>query len=370
VPRASRDILPGMTRPPGAVPLRPDYSAARSRPADTLIKAATARLLSFARRKTLAEILAEHYPENRQVAALTRAASLPASTTGSGWADTLAQTSTPDFLMTLGPQSAGATVLGRCISFQFGRDAAAIKVPSITSASANATFVAENAPIPVRQLQFDAGVTLAPKMFATIAPFTREVFDYSLPTIESTVRAVMTESVGAALDAALFSNTAGDATRPPGLLVGLSPVTPTASGDWAMIGDIEALAASIAPVAGNAPILFVASPKQMARMRYSAQLRDVEIYASSALADKTVLCIATNCVASAIDPAPRFDIADQTALHMSTTPSQLVSGTGPVVASPITSLYQVDALALKMILQVGWGLRSATGLAFMSAVNW
>jgi hypothetical protein len=34
------------------------------------------------------------------------------------------------------------------------------------------------------------------------------------------------ESVGAALDAALFGSTAADATRAAGLLAGVSPITP------------------------------------------------------------------------------------------------------------------------------------------------
>ena len=35
---------------------------------------------------------------------------------------------------------------------------------------------------------------------------------------------VMTESLSVALDAALFSNVAGDSVRPPGLLAGITPI--------------------------------------------------------------------------------------------------------------------------------------------------
>jgi hypothetical protein len=347
-----------------------DSRPGRGRPADTLVKAATAILLTDHYRRPLAETLARCYPDDRNVGILTRAATLPATTTGSDWAASLAATSTPDFLLSIGPQSAGAAVLRRCLSFQFDRDAETIKVPSITSAATNASFVGESAPIPVRQLALDAGLTLTPKTFATIIPFTREVFDYTVPTIESVVRDVLTQSVGAALDAALFGTTAADATRPAGLLLGLVAASPATAGDYAMVTDVQTLAAAVAPVAANSAMIFVASPKQAVRMRYSAQLRDVEVYSSSALADKTVICIATNCVASAIDQAPRFDIADQAVLHMNTVPLQLVSGSGPTIASPVLSGYQTDTLALKMVLRVCWGLRSTSGLAFMSAVNW
>jgi hypothetical protein len=363
-------MLGGMTSRPDRIPLRPDYGAARQRAADVFVRTATAYLLSYANKgEPIADVLARHYRGDRSVELLTRAASSPATLTGTGWADSLAATATPDFLISIGPQSAGATVLRRCLSFQFDGDAS-LKIPSITSASANATFVGEGAPIPARQLSFDTGVTLAPRKFAVIIPFSREIFSFSVPNIETTVRAVLTESVGHALDAAMFSSTAADATRPAGLLVGIGATTPATAADLAMLSDVETLSAAVAPVAGNAPLLFVASPKQAARLRYGTSVKDIEVLSSSALSDKTVICIATNCVASAIDPAPRFDVTDQTTLHMDTVPLPLATGTGPTVASPIRSLWQTDTLGLKCVLQTTWGLRSSTGLAYMSAVNW
>src|SRR5262249_46659710 len=158
--------------------------------------------------------------------------------------------------------------------------------------------------IATRQFAIDGSLTLTPKTFGTLAAFTRETFEHSLPTIESTVRVVLTESVGHALDTAMFSNTAADATRPAGLLLGIGATSAATAADLAMLSDLETLAAAVAPVAANSPILFVASPKQARRMQYSAQLKDVEVFASSALADKTVIAIASNSLASAIDPAP------------------------------------------------------------------
>ena len=128
---------------------------------------------------------------------------------------------------------------------------------------------------------------------------------------------------------------------------------------------------SSSPVAANGPVFFIASPKQAARMRFSSQLKDFEVFASSALADKTVIAIAQNCLVSAIDPALRFERASEATLHMETVPAQVGTvGSPNVVAAPLTSLWQTDKIGLKVRMEVSWALRSATGLAFMNAVNW
>jgi hypothetical protein len=349
-------------------PLVPEDLHRDLRPSDIFIRAVAA-LLS-AHQDFIPDPIPRHWHEDPAVEMLTRAATSPAMITGLGWADSLAQTALADFVLSIGPQSAGAAVLRRAISLQFSNNAA-IKVPSITSAAANAGFVGEGNPIPVRQLSFDAGVTLAPRRFVALAEFTREIFQHSTPSVETLVRAVLSESVGAALDSAMFSFTAGDATRPAGLLLNLSATTPSAAGDWAMLNDVEILAGAVAPVSSNAPLLFVASPKQAARLRFSNQIKDIEIFGSSALADKTIICNAGNCLCSAIDPVPKFDVTDQATVVMRDDPTALGTvGSPNVVGAPARSQFQSDVIGLRMRFEMSWGLRSATGLAFMNAVNW
>src|SRR5262249_27284543 len=107
------------------------------------------------------------------------------------------------------------------------------------------------------------------------------------------------------------------------------------------------------------------------RMRFSAQLKDFEVLASLALADKTVIAIASNCLVSAIDPAPRFEVRDAATLHMETSPAQISTvGTPNVVAAPMRSLFQTDAIGLKVRWEVRWAFRPAAGPHYMSAVNW
>src|SRR5215471_16152394 len=102
-----------------------------------------------------------HWHEDHAVEMLTRAATSPAMITGPGWADSLAATALPDFLLNIGPASAGSTLLKRCLSLQFN-GAAAIKVPNITTSATGTSFVQEANPISVRQFSIGTGVTLAP----------------------------------------------------------------------------------------------------------------------------------------------------------------------------------------------------------------
>src|SRR5260370_40848783 len=88
----------------------------------------------------------------------------------------------------------------------------------MTVSAANVGFVGQGANIPVRQLSANAGAVLDPRKFGTIVALTREMISSS--NAEQLTRAVLIDSVTAALDAALFSSVAGDAGRPPGLFTG------------------------------------------------------------------------------------------------------------------------------------------------------
>ena len=95
----------------------------------------------------------------------------------------------------------------------------------------------------------------------------------------------------------------GDATRPPGLMVGISALTPSANADHdqACTEDTVKLAASVRAVAGNGEVVFVASANQFERL-YQRFGFPYPVLNSNALPDKTVICIAANCIASATDP--------------------------------------------------------------------
>src|SRR5262249_7448818 len=191
---------------------------------------------------------------------ICKAASSPATATTSGWASQLAASATLDLISTLGPASAASDLIRRSLQVSFERNYQ-ITVPAVVSSAGDVAFTAEGAPLPVRQLGV-GGASLVPHKAGAIFVFTRELLEHSTPNAERLTRAVLTESVGLALDAVMFDSNAASATRPAGLrnnVVGLTAAT--GGGDAAMLTDIKALAAAVAGVAGL-QIVFVAPPTQ------------------------------------------------------------------------------------------------------------
>jgi Phage capsid family len=323
-------------------------------------------------KRPVREVLRQHWPSDRDVELVLRAESSPATVNTDGWADTLAATAVADFIVSMGPASAGAVLLSRGLQLQFGN--AAILCPGLLSAATNASFVEEAAPIPVRQFSVD-GPRLEPKKFATISTFTEEAFSHSTPVIEALVRTVLTESVGLALDAALFDASAGDATRPAGLRYNISGLAPSAATppSEALAEDARELVRAVAGVAGNAPVVLIGSPEQAVSLRlWMGRDAPYEVLASSGLADGMVIAVASNALASAVDPAPRIDVSRTAVLHMEDAAPLHISseGTPATVAAPVRSLFQTDAIGLRLQFQIDWALRNPGGLAWMSNVTW
>ena len=51
-----------------------------------------------------------------------------------------------------------------------------------------------------------------------------------------------------------------------------------------------------------------------------------------------------------------------------TTPTDIVSG--GVIATPVKSFFQIDAIGLRMILRASWGLRNPAHVAIVENVTW
>jgi hypothetical protein len=189
---------------------------------------------------------------------------------------------------------------------------------------------------------------------------------------EAIVRTTLWESIGLSLDAAMLSNVAAVAgERPAGLLNGVTPLSPTAGGgDEAMIADLVKLASAVAGVAGSS-ITFVASPDLALRLALRGTEFPYRILTSFALAAGTIMAVGANALAVAIDPVPEITVSSAAALHMDNDPDPISTpGTPNAVAAPTKSMWQVDALALRLILGASWGLRAPGAVAIVTGATW
>ena len=197
----------------------PARVAKKSDPKDALIRSAVCRVLSHVEKRSPQEIMVSRYGEDEAVKTVldvvTRAASVPATTTQTGWAAELVQTAFVDFMDSLLPKSVYAQLRDRGGRFGFGRNGIVTLPSRNVGTSIAGSFVAQGNAIPVRQAAFNA-ITLNPKKMAVITTFTREIAEHSTPSIEAVLKQAMEEDTTVAVDTILLDNVAASPVRPAG----------------------------------------------------------------------------------------------------------------------------------------------------------
>jgi len=242
----------------------------------------------------------------------------------------------------------------------------AVVVPGrVVDAASAGAWVREGEAIPVKLLNF-AAVTLVPRKCAVIAVFTREMAESS--NIEAVVRQTLGEASGLAIDAALFSNTPADDTRPAGLLNGVTPITAAPAGPDAMARDLAALINALAEHgAGLAPAI-VAAPAQAFAIKLMAAAHFDAPVLAAAIPNRTVIAIEPSSLAVGFDSRPEFSVSTAGTLHMEdVAPQPIVDG--GAMAQPVRSMFQTDSLALRMLLRASWAMR-APHAAWTTNTNW
>jgi hypothetical protein len=312
-----------------------------------------------------ARIVRETWPGDRAALRLvTRAASVPATTTQAGWAAELAQNTVSELLISLDPQSAGSALLRRGTMLTLARYGS-ITVPSLVASSVLASFVGQGGAIPIRQFDTSKSVRLEPRKMATGFSLSREMIESS--NAEALIRMVMINSIAISLDAVLFGNTAGTAVSPPGLLAGITPITPTTgNADPAMRTDLANLAAAVAPI-GGLDIVYIAAPGEAVKILASAGPRFLfPVLGSSAIPAKTVICAAPVAIVAAADPEVEIMESHTAVAHYDTAPVTDIS----TATSVLKSTFQTDTSVFRVIFNVDWGLLNAGGISFVQNVTW
>jgi hypothetical protein len=302
-------------------------------------------------------------------AILEKAAVSPATTSTSTWAAELVGLSMTD-LASLSPASSGAQVLRRSLVLEYDRSGLAV-VPHLVAAPGAATWVGEAGVIPSRSFSVGS-TTLVRNKLAALCSFSRELFEASQPAVERVVRQALNEGLALDIDAALYSTEAASALRPQGLLNGLAAVPASGStGEIGMLADVGALLTNVAAVSSDI-VLVAAVPQAIQLMLRRALFGAVDIYMSSALSAGTIIAAAPSGIAAVMDPAPRFSMSREAVIHEEdATPLAIgTEGSPATVASPVRSMFQSDALSLRMILECDWVRRHDSAISYTTGVAW
>ena len=318
----------------------------------------------------------------------TRAATAPATMTTSGWADTLATTTYGEFLDLLYPGSVYGPLSARGFRANLGRFAVLSMPTRVTTPTIAGSFIAEGAPIPVRQAAFTP-ITIGLKKMAVISSYTREIAEHSNPQIEGILRSLIAEDTSIAIDTILLDATAASAIRPAGLRNGVAGLTPTTGGGFtALVGDIKQMINVLAAANSLRNPVWIMHPSQSNAIGLTATANGVfpfkqeidggmlqgypTIVSSTQTAGTVILLDAADFMSVSGDE-PRFEVSDQATLHFEdTTPLQLTTGAqgSAVAATPTRSMFQTDSLALRMILPMNWAMRRTGVIAWLAAVTW
>lgn len=347
------------TRNPPAPMLRP-----RGQPA-AIFRLAAATVRAFISGSTVEKAGRELYGR----AGVERAASSPATLGDPSWLGIIGHDVVGDLLQEATVLSAAANLMARGLKVSLD-GIASLRIPGRLADPALAvSWIAEGAPAPMRAPPLIAGPTLRPKKIGVLSAYTREQAESS--SIDVFIRQALTEAVGLALDAAMFS-TAPEGAQPPGILTNAVSVTAsTASAGWALSADIGSLVEGLSSVGAGAEPILVCAPHQYASLHTwtSEAVKFYPTFASTALPAGTVIAIERSSFVSSYDPTPDFSTSIGAAVHFeSATPTDIVAGGTP--ATPVKSMFQDDLIGLKMLLRTAWNLRNPAHVSLVEGVSW
>ena len=313
-------------------------------------------------------------------------------TTVATWAAELVQTSNVDYLDRLIPNFIFPQLKAMGTSYTFG-NSGVLKIPVRANTPTLAgAWVAEGGAKPVKKMSFST-VTLSPTKLAIISTFSEEMATYGMPSIEGIIRQAMSNDTGIALNTYLIDNVAASAgVRPAGLLNGVTPITASVltPAPAAMIADLKALVAAITAAGGGGrgPIAVLVNPAQALALSFAqtttgnflfqdqaqaASKFGIRFIVSATVPAGRVIAVDAADFATAMGDTPRFAVSTEATLHEEDT-TPLALGTGAqgsgVLAVPMRSLFQTDAVAIRMSLYVSWVMRRALMVQTIAAVTW
>jgi hypothetical protein len=295
----------------------------------------------------------------------TRAATTLTTTTS---APDLAGLAVTGFVESLSPLSAAVRLfaLGARVSMA-GSQLLAIPRRSGLPSSSRA-WIAEGAPHPVIQYSLEAASMGPVRKLQFGAVLSRETV---MVGGEPVVALLLREDASASLDASVFDASAASATRPAGLLNGISPTAGAAGGgSAAMLADLGTLSAAVVALGGS-DVTYVANPTQAlaARLYLMSAANPPVILSSPGVPAGTVIAVDPRVIVSAIGGIPKIKASIEGAVQLEgTTPRAIVDGSS-TPAPNTRSLWQTDAISLRCTINATWAMR-LSAIAAVDNVTW
>jgi hypothetical protein len=209
------------------------------------------------------------------------------------------------------------------------------------------------------------------KKILVLSTVSEELKNASPQSVSGVIGRVLSDATNRSVDVIGFDSNAGDATRPPGLLNGVTPTPPAAAATTlqeSIAHDMANLAAAIG-AAGIDPsdVTYIAGPREVSLMQSLTGTANAIM--SLGVPPKQLIGIAPSGVASAYQGPPEISTGKEAVLHREdTSPGEIVSTPG-VSAVPSSSVFQSFLLAIRVRAECAWAV--APGAAqVIEGVNW
>lgn len=354
-------------------------------------KMATASFIAHTKGSKSVETTAmEIFPQDRELHAVIKSAVNPANTMTAGWASELTQQAYGDFIDQLRPTSFFAQLAGYGTQIAFG-GFNTISLPAQSTVNDLAgSFVAEGALIPVKKTSYTSKILHRYKM-GVISNFSRELAERSTPAIQGLITQQMLIDTSLAIDTALISNNAAVSNKSPaGLLNGVTAGTGSGATAQNVLDDIKALVTPLITKNANpANIVILMNPLQELGLSFvttavgayvfrdqiaQGRLNGYRVIVSNSIPAGEVIAMDASSFASAFD-TPEFRVSDTSALVQANDVAPAPNVTDQtsmtaVTSGSITSLFQQDLIAVRMILPLSWIMRRDGYVTALTGVQW
>lgn len=350
---------------------------------DLLVRATVVNAIALFTGRAIEKVAGERYPGQEAVEVMARADATIGTTSVSGWASELMQTSYASFVDALRGRSIYPDLRGRGMALSFDQSGTAY-IPSLTAGGANGSFFGEGSPMRVGRIT-TAATTMTPRKMGVIVPFSREAAKRSTPSLEALVRDAIVKDTAAILDSHLLDATAEDTVRPAGLLNGVAATaTGYGGGDYqAVIEDINALLEPFDTANASDGIVLIMHPKQARKLamlpgpdgtfgwsdKFMSEFTVVR--STHATAGRLIALRASDFITAAGD-APQFEVSNSATVHMEdASPLEIVaSGSPDVTAAPVRSFFQTDTMGVRMVMDVAWKMRRSGMVRWINGTTW
>jgi hypothetical protein len=241
-----------------------------------------------------------------------------------------------------------------------------------------AIFIAEGAPMPMADGTVGTATVGPVKKIMLGSAVTGELESYSVGMAATIIGRIISNQVARNLDAYVFDAVAADATRPAGLLNGLSPITAATAGSdayTALVKDLGNIAGAVADAGGNPDeLVLIASPEKAMTLRVLAAPGFANaVFSNASLAPGTIIGVDPNGIATGYSGLPQVETSKEAIAHFEeTAPLPIATGAqgSGVLATPVRSAWQTNTEVIKVRMRAAWGALYPGAVQVINSVNW